>query len=153
MCEIPRQPRPHAASEADADEEHGQDDREGVGRSTEQQGEEARPDDFGTERAQARQRDGEIDQSRAAGKRNDACSRRGFRLLVRCRTREAKGGKRYRGVDRDGNERGGGHVVHAQQVEPCEQAAKHGAGRVAAVEETHPGNAFRRGFHPTRDGG
>ena len=33
--------------------------------------------------------------------------------------------------------------MDAQQIEPRQQAAEHGAGGVAAVQQAHPGNALR----------
>ena len=52
-----REHRPHAAADAQADEEDGQDDGERVDGGAEQEGEEARPDDLGTQRRHAGEAD------------------------------------------------------------------------------------------------
>ena len=56
-------------------------------------------------------------------------------------------------VDRRGHVGRDRHVVDAQQIESGEQAAEHGAGDVAGVENAEPGNAARRRFEPARDRG
>jgi len=48
----------------------------------------------------------------------------------------------------DGHERRRGQVVHAHQVKAREEAAGDATSDVAAIEETEPGHAFGRRFHP-----
>ena len=55
------QPGTSGAAEAQADEEYAQNNRKRVGGGTQHQGEDAGPDDFGTQRAEATDGDGEID--------------------------------------------------------------------------------------------
>jgi len=48
----------------------------------------------------------------------------------------------------NGDECRDGDVVAPKEIEAREQTAEDRAGDVAAVEESQPGNAFRRGLHP-----
>ena len=56
-------------------------------------------------------------------------------------------------VEGRGHERGRRHVVDAQEIEAGGKAPDDRADRVAAVEESQPGDARRGGFDPARDGG
>ena len=59
----------------------------------------------------------------------------------------------HRHIDRRGDISRKSHVVDAQQVESGQDAARHRAGDIGAIEQSQPGNSPRRGFHPARDGG
>ena len=137
----PRDEGAGAAAQADADQEHRQDDRERVGRPAEQQREQPRPHHLGAERAHPRQARW---RGRSAARRGGTRRRRGRvgRRASRDRRRARLDARQHPGsagdgqVQRHGDERRERHVVHAQQVEAREQAAEHGADRVAAVEVT-----------------
>ena len=145
--------RPGAAAEAQTDEEHGQDDGEGVDGSAEQQPENARPDDLGAQRRGAGKGDREIDGritmsgfGRRGRRRGDGGARRGA-------SGNGKADERHRQVERRRGERGDGHIELAQQVKARQQAAENRAGGVGTVEQAHPRNAPRAGFEPPRGGG
>ena len=60
--------------------------------------------------------------------------------------------RRDEDVQRHGREGRDQHVVHAQQVEAGRETSQHRAGDIAAVEESEPRHAFRRGLHPSGHG-
>ena len=87
-----RNRRAGAAADPQSDQEHGQDDREGVDRGAEHQRQQPRPDDFGAERVQAGERDGDVDAStrrRALLDRSDPGP--ALVLHVRCHGRQPRG--------------------------------------------------------------
>ncbi len=63
---------------------------------------------------------------------------------MRRKQREQQGDRAHGDIDGGGDEGRGRHVIYAQQVEAGQQAAEHGAGNVAAVEEPEPGDPARR---------
>jgi hypothetical protein len=143
----PRRPRPachegaRTAAEAEADQEHRQDDRERVDRCAEQQAEQTRPDHLGGQRAEARAGDDDEHRARTSALRD--LTRRGRR---RARARpdprgDAQRTSRHRRIDRRRNVGRNRHVVDAEQVETGKQASEHGSGDVAGVEQAehrHP---------------
>ena len=75
----PRDEGAGAAAQADADQEHRQDDRERVGGPAEQQREQARPHHLGAERAHPRQADRQVDQPGVGRRARRGRTRRGRR--------------------------------------------------------------------------
>ena len=65
--------------------------------------------------------------------------------------RQGQGDRGHGHIEGDGDVGGRGHVVDAQQVEAGQQAAEHGPGDVAAVEEAQPRHPLRAGLDPARD--
>ena len=126
-------------AEPDPEQENGHDRRERVDGGAEQQREMARPEHFGRQRRHARQRGHEVDPARAVAaghcaRRVDRCGRSRRRRVA---ARERRGNRRAADVQRDRDERCDVRVVHAQQVEPGEEAARDaadGIGRIAPAE-------------------
>jgi hypothetical protein len=61
--------------------------------------------------------------------------------------------QRNRDIQSNGCERRGRHVIHAQQIKPCDQTARHGTNEVPAVEEPQPRDAVRRCLNAARNDG
>ena len=154
-CLIACDERRDRAPDAEADEKHREDQREGVDRRAEVQRQQPRPDHFSAERRQPGQRDRDVDRCVAGwgGAFSPAfAALKGPRHLVIGRF----GGDEVRdrrdcGVDRDRGKRRDVHVVDAQQIEACDEAADDAAGDVAAVEKSEPRHPFGRRLHPARD--
>ena len=141
-----RQHRADAAADPEAEEEHGENQREGVDRRAEEQRERPRPDDLRRERRHAGERDRDVDRPRARrGRDLLACGRGG---LVGCRASHEERQRADEDVERHGDVGRDRHVVDAQQIEAGEQAPDHGAAGVAAVEVAEPRDALRARLDP-----
>ncbi len=77
----PREDRAEAAADAESGQEHGEDDREGVGRRAEHQRQHAGPDHFGSKRAQARERNRHVDGWSAVTRLVEPDGHRGIRRV------------------------------------------------------------------------
>ncbi len=146
-----RDRRARARSDAESDQEDREDDRERVDRGTEDQREQPRPDDLRAERSQPRERDRHIDRPGGRRARGLCRLRLGWRGAVGDGAGDGESDEADHAVDRRRRVGRDRHVVDAQQIESGEQAAEHGAGDVAGIENSEPGNAARRRFKKTRD--
>ena len=126
--------------------------REGVDGAAEHQREQTGPDHLGAQRRHPGEGDRQI-HGPGAGRALRAPLRRGVgRHLVPGRGgRQGQGDRGHGHIEGDGDVGGRGHVVDAQQVEAGQQAAEHGPGDVAAVEEAQPRHALGAGLDPARD--
>ena len=143
---------PEAAADPQADQEHGQDQGEGVHGAAEHQREQAGPDHLGAQRRHPGEGDRQI-HGPGAGRAPARSVRRGLgrRLVPGRGGRQGQGDRGHGHIEGEGDVGGRGHVVDAQQVEAGQQAAEHGPGDVAAVEEAQPRHPLGAGLDPARD--
>ena len=103
--------RADAAADPEAEEEHGENQREGVDGRAEEQRERPRPDDLRRERGHAGDRDGDVDRPRT-GRRLDLLAHRDRRFVrSRARQQDRQGADEH--VERHRNVGGRGHIVDA----------------------------------------
>ncbi len=143
-----RQVGTRTAAEAQAHEEHSQNDGEGVDRRAQHQRQQPRPDDLSAQRAHSRQRDRDVDEARAGLGRRGTRVRRDNRCVMGRPSCQGEGDACHRSIDGHRHEGRCRCTVHAQQIEPRQQRPQHGAGYVPAVEEAQPGDSLRCGLDP-----
>ena len=100
---VTREHGANRAADAESQQEHREDQREGVDRRAEMQGEQARPDHFGGQRGHARQADRDVHRHGAA--RRHAADRDRPPPGIQCGRRSDVGDERHHHVDRHADER------------------------------------------------
>ena len=144
----PRQECPKAAADSQADQEHGQDQRERVHGSAKDQREQTRPHHPARSRRHSGESDRHIHDPVAGRSPRALLDREVGRHFVPGRSGRQRQGDRGHGHIQGNGEIGGRrHVVNAQLVEAGQKAAKHRTGDVAAVEEAQPRYPKRTSLH------
>ena len=123
---------PAALPSAEAEQEHGEDQRERVHGPAEQQRQVPSPEHFGRERRHARQRRRDIDRAHAASVRACVGASTAVDSPGACRRASAARHGRDAEIQRDGDIGCDVGVVDAQQIKPGDDGAEHAAGVFAA---------------------
>ncbi len=148
----PRQECPEAATDPQAGQEHGQDQGEGINGAAKYQREHTGPDHLGAQRGHPGEGDCQIHGPGASHAPRAFLRRRVGRHLVPGRAgRQGQSDRGHGHIEGAGDVGGRGDVVDAQEIEASQQAAEHGPGDVAAVEEAQPRNPLGVALDPARD--